>query len=159
MALTLPDELIVILTAMTPVGELRASVPLAILNYDQSWIVAFCLSVIGNLIPIPIILYGLRIGGARLERQQGLLGKMLRWRTSRVEKVWGPRIRRYGFFGIVLVVAIPLPFTGAWTGALTVWALHQPAWRGLTAIGVGVVIAGSIVTALTVAGVELIKLG
>ena len=156
--LTLPDELIVILTGMTPIGELRASVPLAIVSYDMWWLKALGLSVVGNLLPVPFLLYGLRTVGTRIERQENVLGRLLRWRTERIERMWGERIRRYGFFGIVLVVAIPLPFTGAWTGTLAVWALGEPARRGLSAITVGVLIAGAIVTALTVAGVELIRL-
>ena len=67
-------------------------------------------------------------------------------------------MRRYGFFGIVLVVAIPLPLTGAWTGTLVVWALGEPARRGLPAIAAGVVIAGAVVTAMTAAGLELARL-
>ena len=154
----MPDELIVVLTAMTPVGELRAAVPLAIVSYEMSWLTALGLSVVGNLIPIPFVLLGLRTVGTRIEGQGHVLGRLLRWRTTRIERSWGPRIERYGFFGIVLAVAIPLPLTGAWTGALVVWALHEGSARGLAAIALGVLIAGGIVTGLTVAGIGLIKL-
>lgn len=154
----MPDELIVVLTAMTPVGELRAAVPLAIVSYELSWAAALGLSIAGNLLPVPFVLYGLRTVGARIERQENVLGRLLRWRTERVERSWGPRIERYGFFGIVLAVAIPLPLTGAWTGALVVWALREETVRGLAAIALGIVIAGVIVTSLTVAGIGLVKL-
>ena len=154
----MPDALIVLLTAMTPIGELRASIPLAITTLDMSWPQALGLSIIGNIIPVPFILYALRTVGARVEAQQNILGRVLRWRTARIQQSWGPRVQRYGFFGIVLAVAIPLPLTGAWTGALVVWTLDQPARRGLPAIAIGVVIAGVIVTSLTLAGVELIRL-
>ncbi len=155
---TLPHELIVILTAMTPVGELRAAVPLAVLTYDMWWLKAYALSVAGNLAPVPIVLLGLRAVGGRIERQQNAAGRLLRWRTRRIEAQWGDRVRRYGFFGVVMIVAIPLPLTGAWTGTLAVWALDIPARRGLPAIAVGVAIAGVVVTAMTVAGVELARL-
>ena len=154
----MPDELIVFLTAMLPIGELRASVPLAILSYDMAWPAAFALSILGNLLPVPFVLFALRTAGSRIERQEHVIARLLRWRTARIEQSWGSRVRRYGFFAIVLVVAIPLPFTGAWTGTLTVWALREPVGRGLAAIALGVVIAGAIVTALVVAGVELIRL-
>ncbi|MDE2836350.1 MAG: small multi-drug export protein [Chloroflexota bacterium] len=154
----MPDELLVLLTAMTPIGELRASIPLAITSMEMPWPRAFGLSVVGNVIPVPFILYALRMVGARIEAQQNVAGRLLRWRTARIQQSWGPLVRRYGFFGIVLAVAIPLPLTGAWTGALIVWTLHVPARRGLPAIAMGVVIAGIVVTALTLAGIELIRL-
>lgn len=154
----MPDELLVLLTAMTPVGELRASIPLAITSMDMPWPRALGLSVVGNIIPVPFILYALRTIGARIEAQQNIAGRLLRWRTARIQQSWGPRVRRYGFFGIVLAVAIPLPLTGAWTGALIVWTLHVPVRRGLPAIAMGVVIAGVVVMALTLAGIELIRL-
>ena len=154
----MPDELLVLLTAMTPIGELRASIPLAITSMDMPWTRALALSIVGNIIPVPFILYALRTIGARVEAQQNVAGRILRWRTARIHQSWEPRVRRYGLFGIVIAVAIPLPLTGAWTGALIVWTLHVPVRRGLPAIAMGVVIAGIVVTALTLAGIELIRL-
>jgi len=154
----LPDALIVLLTAMTPIGELRASIPLAITSMDMPWPQAFGLSIVGNVVPVPFILFALRTAGARVEAQQNIVGRLLRWRTARIQQSWGPRVQRYGFFGIVLAVAIPLPLTGAWTGTLIVWTLNEPVRRGLPAIAAGVVIAGAIVTGLTLAGVEIIRL-
>lgn len=154
----LPDDLIVLLTAMTPVGELRASIPLAITSLDMPWPRALGLSIVGNVIPVPFILVALYAIGRRVEEQQNIVGRLLRWRTRRIQESWGPRVQRYGFFGIMLAVAIPLPLTGAWTGALIVWTLNEPLRRGLPAIAAGVVIAGIVVTSLTLAGVELIRL-
>ena len=154
----MPHELIVILTAMTPVGELRAAIPLALLTYDMPWPQAYVLAVIGNVLPMPLVLLALRTVGARIERQEHVVARLLRWRTRRVERAWGDRIRRWGFAGIVLIVAIPLPLTGAWTGTLAVWAMDVPARRGLPAIAVGVAIAGAVVTALTLAGIEVVRL-
>ena len=154
----MPDELIILGAAMLPVGELRASVPLAIVSFDMPWPHALALSLAGNFLPIPFVLYALRKIGAKIEAQEHLAARVLRWRTARIERSWGPRVRRYGFPAIALAVAIPLPFTGAWTGALIVWTLREPARRGLPAIALGVAVAGAVVTALTLAGVELIRL-
>jgi uncharacterized membrane protein len=151
-----PDELKVVLGSMLPIGELRLAIPLAIRESDLSWPVVFVLAVIGNLLPVPFIVAGLRTVGRRIEDSPSLLGRMLRWRTERMQRTWGDRIRRNGFLGILLIVAIPLPFTGAWTGSLAVWALQVPLRRGLPAIAVGVVIAGIIVTALTQAGFAIV---
>ena len=154
----MPDALIVLFTAMTPIGELRAAIPLAITSMDMPWPQALILSILGNIVPVPFLIYALRAVGARIEAQQNIFGRLLRWRTARIQRSWGPRVQRYGFLGIVVAVAIPLPLTGAWTGALIVWTLREPVGRGLPAIAAGVVIAGIIVTSLTLAGVELIRL-
>ncbi len=149
------DELIVFFTSMTPIGELRASVPLGLLTYDISWQVVFVLAVLGNLAPVPLVLALLRTVGTRVQRWENPIGRLLRWRTAQVQRVWERRVERYGFWSIVLIVAIPLPFTGAWTGTLAVWALDVRTRAGLTAIALGVLIAGVIVTAAVSAGSEL----
>jgi len=140
---------------MTPLGELRAALPLAILSYEMDWPTALVLSVGGNLVPVPFVVFALQVVGARVERWDNLVGALLRWRRHRIERTWGQRLRRYGFLGIVLLVAIPLPFTGAWTGAFAVWAMDVPVRRGFPAIVIGVGIAGVLVTILTVVGIEL----
>ncbi|MDA1036403.1 MAG: small multi-drug export protein [Chloroflexi bacterium] len=154
----MPDELVVILTAMTPIGELRAAIPLGVITYNLSWPSVLVLAILGNLIPIPIIIFGLRTVGGRLERRDDVIGRFLRWRTARIEERWGERVRRYGFTAVMLIVAIPLPLTGAWTGSLAVYALRVPLRTGFAAIGSGIVVAGIVVTILTQAGVELFRL-
>ena len=153
----MPDELLTFLAAMTPIGELRLSIPLGVGEYGLAWPLVLALSIAGNMLPVPFLIWGLRTVGGRIERMDNVLGRLLRWRTRSVEARWGEPIRRQGFPAIVLLVAIPLPFTGAWTGSLAVWALGVPATRGLMAIATGILIAGAVVTALTLAGIELIK--
>ena len=154
----MPDELRTLLAAMTPIGELRASIPLGIGVYNLAPPLVFVLSIVGNMLPVPFLIWGLRAVGPRVERMDNALGRLLRWRTATIEQRWGPRVRRYGLGAIVLIVAIPLPLTGAWTGSAAVWALDVPVSRGLLAIALGVVIAGVVVTALTVGGIELFRL-
>ena len=154
----MPDALVVVLTAMTPIGELRAAIPLGLITHDLAWPVVFLLAVLGNLVPVPFIIVGLRTVGGRLERRDDPLGRFLRWRTARVQERWGATVKRYGFLGVMLIVAIPLPLTGAWTGTLAVWALRVPLRTGFAAIAAGVLVAGVIVTALTQLGIGLISL-
>ena len=154
----MPDELVVVLTAMTPIGELRAAIPLGVITYDLSWPLVLVLAIAGNLIPVPIIIFGLRAVGSRLERRTDVIGRLLRWRTERIEEKWGERVRKYGFTAVMLIVAIPLPLTGAWTGSLAVYVLRVPLRTGLVAIASGIVVAGIVVTILTQAGIELFRL-
>ena len=151
----MPETLITFLTAMTPVGELRASIPLGLVHFGQPWWLVLGLSLAGNLLPVSLLLLVLNRGGAWLERLPYPAGPLLRWRAERLRLRYGSTINRYGPVAIAAFVAVPLPFTGAWTGAMVVWALHVPFWKGLAAITAGVSIAGVVVTALSVAGIEL----
>ena len=81
----------------------------------------------------------------------------MRWRQLKLERDWGPKVHRFGFWGVVLIVGIPLPLTGAWTGSFAVWALGVPYRTGLPAIALGVAFAGVIVTILTVAGTSVLQ--
>ena len=154
----MPDELVTFLTAMTPIGELRASIPLGILTFDLSWPLVLLFSIAGNLVPVPFLILGLRRTGRWLESFPNPAGRFLLWRSARLEAQLAGSISRYGPMAIILIVAIPLPMTGAWTGSLAVWALKVPLRQGLPAIAAGVVIAGVVVTALTLAGVGIVKL-
>ena len=151
----MPEALITFLTAMAPVSELRGSIPLGIVGFGQPWWLAFWLSVTGNLLPVPLLVFGLHRAGSRMERLPYPFGPLLRWRAHQLRLRYGSAITRYGPVTIGLLVSIPLPLTGAWTGALVAWALQVPPRQSIIAIGVGVVIAGVLVTALSVAGVEL----
>ncbi len=149
------DELVIFLTAMTPIGELRASIPLGLLTFDLPVWSTFLLSVTGNMIPVPFLMLTLRKTGTWLERQDNPPGALLRWRTHGIRSRYGPRLARYGPLALVLLVAVPVPVTGAWTGSLAVWALHMPLKQGIPAIATGVLIAGGVVTGLSLAGIEL----
>ncbi len=151
------DELITFLTAMTPLGELRASIPLGIVKYDLSWPLVLALSIAGNLVPVPFILVGLNRLGGWLESFPNPAGALLRWRRRRVQEQFGPLFRRYDALAVALLVAIPLPLTGVWTGTLAVRVFRVPLRRALPAIAVGVCIAGGLVTGLALAGVELFR--
>ena len=153
----MPEELITFLTAMTPVGELRASIPLGLIKYDLSWPLVLVISIAGNLAPVPFILLGLTRVGRWLERSQTPAGALLRWRARYVQRRYGPMVRKYDALAVALLVAIPFPLTGAWTGTLVVWTLQVPLRRAIPAIVVGVCIAGGLVTGLALAGVEAFR--
>ena len=113
----MPDLFIVFIAAMAPIGELRAAIPLGLTTYDLSWPSVYAVAVAGNLIPVPLLLLALRRVGAKTERMDNRIGALLRWRTQRLEERWSGLAQRYDFLAVVLLVAIPLPCTGAWTGS------------------------------------------
>ncbi len=84
--LPLPDELVTFLTAMTPVGELRAAVPLGLVKYDLAWPLVLALAIAGNLVPVPFILLGLDRFGRWGEGLHNPAGAFLRWRSQQVRR-------------------------------------------------------------------------
>jgi uncharacterized membrane protein len=147
----LSGEAIVFIISMIPILELRggllAASP-AFLNVPILRAVPIC--IIGNLIPIPFILF---LFSSVLEWMKGV-------KVFRPFALWLERhilnrreqIEKYEFWGLVLLVAIPLPGTGAWTGAMAAALVDMQLKRAVPAIFVGVVIAGIIVS-LATAGV------
>jgi len=125
-----------------PVAELRGGLPLAI-SYGFSPAAAFFIAVIGNLLPVLPLLLGLGWGERQLRRLTPLKRPLdlLFTRTRRK----GRLISRYGAIGLIILVAIPLPATGAWTGAIAAFLFGIPPKRAFPLIVVGVLIAGVVV--------------
>ncbi|MEO0191357.1 MAG: small multi-drug export protein [candidate division WOR-3 bacterium] len=149
-ARTLPPEIGVAFLSMIPVTELRAGIPIGIWTLGVPWWSCFFWAVLGNIIPVPIILLGLR-PLSRLFYRTKWGTRFFEWLYIRAKKK-GASIEKYESLGLYVFVAIPLPGTGAWTGALVASALGMRFLPGLIAIGLGVATAGVIVTALSVLG-------
>jgi len=129
-----------------PISELRGGLPLA-LSLGMHPAAAYLLAVAGNLLPVPLLLWGLSRLLALLprlpERWRGPVERYLAWQKRRHLR----RFARLGDVALVLVVAVPLPATGAWTGALVATLLGIPPRRALLPIALGVLTAGGIVLA------------
>lgn len=137
----------VLLTAMAPVAELRGAIPLGIVRYDLPPLITYGLAVVGNMIPIVPILFFLNKGTDYAMRYQRL-ESLLNWVFKRTRKKGGV-IEKYELLGLVLFVAIPLPMTGAWTGAIASYLFGLNSLRSVISIFIGVLIAGVIVTTLS----------
>ena len=129
-----------------PVAELRGGLPLA-LSLGIHPAAAYLLSVAGNLLPVPFLLWGLSRLLALLprlpERWRGPVERYLAWQRKRHAR----KFARLGDVALVLVVAVPLPATGAWTGCLLATLLGIPPRRAFPLITIGVLLAGGIVLA------------
>ena len=144
---TLPGKWIITVgIAMTPLLELRGAIPLGVAAGLTPW-EAFAASVIGNLIPVPFILLLIR-QVFRWLKKGAWWGPKIR-KLERRAHLKGRLVRKYRLPGLVLLVAIPLPGTGAWTGALVAALLDIRMRQALPAIALGVVLAGLITTAVT----------
>lgn len=139
-----------VIVASLPVSELRGAIPLAVLKFNFSWIKAFSLSVAGNMLPIIPWLFFLNYLQAKLMRFR-LMNKFFNWTFNRTRKK-GKIIEKYETLGLMLFVAVPLPMTGAWTGAIAAFIFGIKFRHAILAIFLGVIIAGVIVTTLTMMG-------
>lgn len=138
--------LLTILIAMVPVIELRGAIPIGVANGLEPWF-ATLLAVIGNLIPIPFILLLLNKIFDWL-RDKKYTKKLIAWLEKKAEKN-RKKVDKYGWLGLIILVAIPLPGTGAWTGALVASCFKMKFKPSMLAIIAGVIIAAIIVFAIT----------
>lgn len=138
--------LMTFLTAMVPVVELRGAIPLGVAA-GLPPAVAAVTAMAGNMVPVPFILLLVR-RIFRLLRGISWLGPRIDALEKRAH-LKGRTVKKYRTAGLILLVAVPLPGTGAWTGALVADVLDIRMRTALPAIAVGVVIAGCAITALT----------
>lgn len=145
------------LTAMVPVIELRGAIPFGVVQ-GLSVPAAFVISLIGNLVPIPFAVVFIRRIFEWLQTKSKTLDRFVKWLEAKAEKN-SEQVLRSEFWGLMILVAIPLPGTGAWTGALVAAMLDMRLKRAMPAISVGVLAAGIIVTAITYGAGALLQQG
>lgn len=135
-----------IVVAMAPVVELRGAIPIGTAMGLNYW-VAFIAAVIGNMIPVPFIMLFIRqiFNWMRKSKTFGKLVDKLETRAHSKGEV----VKKYETLGLFILVAIPLPGTGAWTGALIATLLDMKIKRAFPTIMAGVIVAGIIITVIT----------
>ncbi len=139
----IPNEIKLIIISMLPIIELRGAIPVGVL-LGMPPIESFLISVVGNLIPIPfIILLGRPI--FNWLKKTKLLAKLMEKLEKRIEKK-ADSVMKKAALGLYIFVAIPLPGTGAWTGALIASMFDMRFKYALPSIALGVITAGIIMT-------------
>ena len=148
----LKKYLLVFLVSMVPLIELRGAIPIATVGYGLDYWTSLVVSVIGNMLPVPVIYFFAR---KVLEwgRDKKYIGKFFTYCIVKGER-GGQKLRakagRGGLFvALMLFVGIPLPGTGAWTGSLAAAFLDMPLRRALPAILLGVMTAGVVISILS----------
>lgn len=138
--------------AMVPVLELRGAIPVGVAAGLPP--AAACVTaVLGNLLPVPfIMLLARRVAGWL--RGTAFFGPKIAWLERRAH-LKGRIVRKYRLLGLVVLVAVPLPGTGAWTGALVASVLDIRMRDAIPAILLGLVIAGVLITTLTMGLIHL----
>lgn len=143
----IPDWLVVFIISLCPILECRLGMFTAISLLHMNPIVGFIISFIGNILPIPFILLLINQIFELLKKVPGVK-KPIIWLEEKTLKK-RDKIDKYGVWGLLLFVAIPLPGTGGWTGALLASLLHLDRKKSFGVICVGVFIAGLIITILS----------
>ena len=148
----LSNEIMVILVAAMPVVELRGAIPIGV-SIGMNPIHAAILGVIGSTLPVPFLLLFLKPAFRELRRHP-FFRKFVDWVTKRTIRKT-KNLHKYSVLGLLLFVAVPLPTTGAWTGAIAASLLDMRFKHALFAIFVGNCIAGTIITLLSHVAVGL----
>jgi len=142
-----------IILSMLPIAELRGGIPYALAN-DINPVTAYLMCCAANILAFPIVYFFMGFF-------HDLFHKM-EWYANLFEKIVvrtrnkvGDNLEKWGFWGLMVFVMIPLPVTGAYTGSFAAWVFGIEKRKGFLAVSLGVLIAGLIVSAIFLSGAEL----
>lgn len=145
-AIPFGKELVVFIISLMPILELRGGLIAAAL-LDVNPIVSYIISIIGNILPVPFILWFIN-SILNWMRNSKHFSKIANWLDEKVNK-HKAQIEKYGFWGLVLFVGIPLPGTGAWTGCLIAAVLNMNKKKAFLAAMLGILMASVIMMVLS----------
>jgi uncharacterized membrane protein len=148
MIVFLPEWVQIFLFSMFPWLEARYIIPYSMLSFGWEWWQAFPLAILGNILPIPFILLFFR----RVEkflRKYSFWVKIMDWLFARTRKKADNKITKYSYLGLFVFVALPIPFTGGWTGALIAYLFDLKFSKSLIAICLGIITAALIMIVVT----------
>ncbi|OGC82758.1 MAG: hypothetical protein A2788_02560 [Candidatus Abawacabacteria bacterium RIFCSPHIGHO2_01_FULL_46_8] len=152
---SLPRELAVLLIAMTPVFELRLAIPLGMTVFGMGPGEALFWALLGNLIIVLPILFLYEAIADFLSRNNQLAARFFQWLFHKTRTKHSKSFARYGALALVTFVAVPLPGTGGWTGSVAAFVFGVQKARAFLLIGLGILLAGIIVTFITLGGIKL----
>lgn len=141
-------EILVFIISLMPILELRGGIlAAALLNLDP--LPGYVISIIGNVLPVPFILFLITKVLAWMKNSKvNFFNKIANWLDEKVEKNKG-QIEKYGYWGLLLFVGIPLPGTGAWTGTLIAAVLNLDKKKTFITVLGGILMASIIMMLLS----------
>ncbi len=151
-----PPWLIVLVIAALPIVELRGAIPVALVSLNMNLPEAIIFSLIGNMIPVPFILWFLGPISKFLSKWK-VFERFFEWLFARTRKK-SKAIERYEALGIIMFVGIPLPVTGAYTGSVAAYLFGIPFWRSVLFMFIGVCVSATIVTFVTLGAVGAVNM-
>ena len=145
----LSPQLATFLLAMLPVTELRASIPIALHTFSLPVWEAFTYSIIGDFIPAIFLVYFLGPVYRYVSKYWKWVRKIFDWVFKRTRNRFNHKYVLWGKIALMFFVSIPLPGTGAWTGAIAAWLFGIDKKQSLIYIFFGVIIAGILTTLIS----------
>lgn len=143
--------MVTILLGLAPISELRGAIPFAYLRGYPLW-EAVLLGAGANLLVSPLVYLFLTYIHRFFHGRWQLYTRIFDATVVRARCKLGAKVERYGMWGVLLFVGIPLPVTGAWTGTLGAWVLGLDRRHSMLAVSAGVFLSASIVSLLLVLG-------
>ena len=141
-----------IIWSILPISELRGGIPYAIAN-DVNPFLAYFICVGANILAFPIVFLFLEFLHP-LFLKVGIYQKLFDKFVLKTRKKLDTKIKKYGFWGLMLFVMIPLPVTGAYTGSFAAWLFNIPKKKAFISVALGVIISGIIITIISLSGME-----
>lgn len=146
---TIPPQFATLIIAMLPIAELRGSLPIALTVYKLPIFESVVWSVIGNMIPVYFLLVFFEKGSQYLRLTSPFFDRALDKLYYRTRIKLHDKVEKYGVWALIIFVGIPLPATGAWTGALAAFVFGLNRAKAFFSILLGVILAAAIVTVIT----------
>ena len=147
----LPGPVAVAIVSALPIFEVRGGIPVGLFEYRMSLAEILPIAIVANvLIIVPVLLWFNPLADWMMER--GILTGVVRRLIAKARSK-KPLIDRHGIWALTLLVAVPLPVTGAWTGAMVASVFEMELWRAILCITVGVIIASAVVSLLCIGGI------
>ena len=145
----IPASWLTVIISASPIAELRGAIPVAI-YLKQPALQTYILAIMGNFLPVIPLLYLLDPVSERLRKFKIWRG-FFDWLFERTKKK-AALVQKYEALGLMLFVAIPLPVTGVWTGCVAASLFKIKRRYAIPAVTAGMIIAGTIITFLTLMG-------
>ena len=147
------DVIYAIILSMMPIAELRGGIPYA-LAHGINPVTSYLVCCAANILAFPIVYVFMGFFHdffSKMAWYSALFDKIV----IRTRKKVGDNLEKWGFWGLMVFVMIPLPVTGAYTGTFAAWVFGIEKRKGFLAVSLGVLIAGIIVTIVFLSGAEL----
>ena len=141
--------------SMTPFGELRISIPIGIFYYHLPLWLSFVVSLVGNILIILFLLLFFNFLSFKIEEKFPFYKKFISLLKENKRQKYKKSFKILGSLFLIIFVAIPLPFSGGWSGSLLASVFRVPFKKSFLLISLGVFLAGIIIL-LTSLGVDLI---
>ncbi len=152
----IPKELVVLIISALPIVE-RTGAPLAVATYHMSIWEAFVLSSIGMMLPVIPLLLLLDPVSKWVSKKSRLMDRLMSWLFEHTRRKHSEKIDRYGAVGLFLFVAVPLPGTGSWSGALLAYLFNIDLKYSIPSMLLGAIVAGFLASIATASAVAIAK--